>query len=76
MQIKQINGYSARCEARGIERDASLLLMLDQGLKVGDYVMISVGNIISRIDEEEAIKAWALYDEMFDTIDNGSPTKT
>ncbi len=70
MQIKQINGYSARCEARGIERDASLLMMLDQQLRVGDYVMISIGNVVARIDQEEAEKAWSLYDEMFSAIDN------
>lgn len=72
MQIKQLNGYSALCEARGIERDASLLMMMDQDLKVGDFVMISVGNIISKINEQEALQAWALYDEMFDIIDNQS----
>lgn len=70
MQIKQINGYSARCEARGIERDASLLMMLDQDLRVGDYVMISVGNVVARIDEQEAQMAWSLYDEIFNAIDN------
>lgn len=72
MQIKKIEDYSALCEARGIERNASLLMMMDQDLKVGDYVMISVGNIISRIDEQEAVKAWALYDEMFAIIDGQS----
>lgn len=70
MQIKKINGYNALCEARGIERNASLLMMMDQDLKVGDFVMISVGNIISKIDEHEAEQAWALYDEMFAIIDN------
>ena len=70
MQIVKINGLSAVCEARGIEREASLLMMLDDNLQVGDYVMISVGNIISRIDEEEAQAAWALYDEMFERLDN------
>jgi len=69
MQIKQINEFSALCEARGIKRDASLLMMLDQGLQIGDYVMISLGNIISKIDEEQAEKAWALYDEMFALMD-------
>lgn len=69
MQIKSINGYSAVCEARGIERDASLLMMMDQDLRIGDFVMISVGNIISKIDEQEAMQAWALYDEMFEIID-------
>jgi len=69
MQVKQINGYSALCEARGIEREASLLMMGDE-IQVGDYVMISLGNIISRIDENEAQQAWALYDEMFTSIDS------
>ena len=69
MKIKEINGYSALCEARGIEREAGVLMVMDDDLKVGDYVMISVGNVISRIDKEEAMKAWELYDEMFERID-------
>lgn len=73
MQIKKIDGYNARCEARGIERDASLLLMQHEDLQVGDFVMISIGNIVSRISEQEARQAWALYDEMFATIDQ-TPT--
>ncbi|MCP4075639.1 MAG: HypC/HybG/HupF family hydrogenase formation chaperone [Gammaproteobacteria bacterium] len=72
MQIKQINGYSALCEARGIEREASLLSMLEDNLQIGDYVMISVGNIISRIDKKDAMIAWDLYDEMFATIDSST----
>ncbi len=72
MQVKQIDGYQAVCEARGVERKASLLMMLDQNLQIGDYVMISVGNIIAKIDAEEANKAWALYDEMFLRIDETS----
>lgn len=69
MQIKRINGFSALCEARGIEREASLLLMMEDDLKIGEYVMISMGNVISRIDQQEALAAWALYDEMFEIID-------
>ncbi len=72
MQIKQINGYSALCEARGIEREASLLLMLEDKLQIGDYVMISVGNIITKIDEQDALIAWELYDEMFATLDSST----
>lgn len=72
MQIKQINGYIAGCEARGIKRDANLIMMMEEGLQVGDYVMISMGNVISQIDELEALRAWELYDEIFAAID--SPT--
>ncbi len=70
MQVKTLNQFSAVCEARGIEREASLLMMLDQPLAVGDFVMISMGNVIARIEPEEAEQAWALYDELFDTIDS------
>jgi hydrogenase expression/formation protein HypC len=72
MQIKKINGISALCEARGIQREASLLLMMEDDLKIGEYVMISMGNVISRIDQQEALAAWALYDEMFEIIDTKS----
>lgn len=73
MQIKQINGISALCEAKGIQREASLLLMMEDDLQVGEYVMISMGNVISRINEQEAAEAWALYDEMFQIIDQSGP---
>jgi hydrogenase expression/formation protein HypC len=64
MRIIEINGFSARCEARGIERQASLFLMQHEDLQVGDLVMIHVGNAIQRMTEEEAHTVWELYDEM------------
>jgi hydrogenase expression/formation protein HypC len=67
MRIKEINGYSARCEARGIERMASLFLLQHEDLQVGDLVMIHVGNAIQKMTEEEAQSAWDLYDEVLGT---------
>jgi hydrogenase expression/formation protein HypC len=64
MRIIEINGFSARCEARGIERRASLFLMQHEDLQVGDLVMIHVGNAIQKMSEEEAHTVWELYDEM------------
>jgi len=64
MRIKQIDGYTARCEARGIERTASLFLLQHEDLRVGDLVMIHVGNAIQKMTEEEAQSAWDLYDEI------------
>jgi len=64
MRIKEINGYTARCEARGIERMASLFLLQHENLQVGDLVMIHVGNAIQKMSEEEASSAWDLYDEI------------
>jgi hydrogenase expression/formation protein HypC len=64
MRIIEIDGYSARCEARGIERQASLFLMQHEDLQVGDLVMIHVGNAIQKMTEEEAHTVWELFDEM------------
>lgn len=64
MRIIEIDGFSARCEARGIERQVSLFLMQHEDLQVGDLVMIHVGNAIQKMTEEEAHTVWELYDEM------------
>lgn len=64
MRIKEIDGFTARCEARGIERRASLFLLQHEDLQVGDLVMIHVGNAIQKMTEDEAQTAWDLYDEV------------
>jgi hydrogenase expression/formation protein HypC len=64
MRIIEINGFAARCEARGIERKANLFLLQHEDLQVGDMVMIHVGNAIQKMTEDEAHSAWELYDEM------------
>ena len=64
MRIKQIDGFRAVCEARGVERMASLFLLQHEELRVGDMVMIHVGNAIQKMTEDEARSAWDLYDEM------------
>jgi hydrogenase expression/formation protein HypC len=64
MRIVEIDGFTARCEARGIERRASLFLLQHESLEVGDMVMIHVGNAIQKMTEEEASSAWEVYDEM------------
>ncbi len=64
MRVKQIDGYNALCEAKGIERTVSLFLMMEDDVKVGDLLMISMGNAIQKMSEQEAKLAWELYDEI------------
>ena len=64
MQIKQIDGYTARCEAKGVERDVSLFMMQDELLQKHDYVVVHVGYAIQKISQLEARTAWELYDQM------------
>jgi hydrogenase expression/formation protein HypC len=64
MQIKQIDGFTARCEAKGVERDVSLFMLQHEPLADGDFVIVHVGYAIQKVSPEEAATAWEIYDEM------------
>ena len=64
MQIKTIDGFTARCEAKGVERDVSLFMLQGEELEKGDYVLIHVGYAIQKVSPAEARSAWELYDEI------------
>jgi hydrogenase expression/formation protein HypC len=64
MQVREIQGFSARCEAKGVERSVNLFLLQDTLPAVGDFVMVHVGYAIQKITPEAAHSAWELYDEM------------
>jgi hydrogenase expression/formation protein HypC len=64
MQIVAIDGYLARCSAKGVERDVSLFLLQDNDPAVGEFVMVHVGYAIQKMTAQEARSAWELYDQM------------
>lgn len=64
MQIKSIDGFMARCEAKGVERDVSLFMMQEDKLEVDDFIVVHVGYAIQKISPQEAQTAWEAYDEM------------
>jgi hydrogenase expression/formation protein HypC len=64
MRILELDGFAARCEAKGIERPINLFLLQHETLAKGDLVMVHVGNAIAKMSEEQARDAWDVYDEM------------
>lgn len=68
MRITEVNGYTARCEAKGATRDISLFMMQDEPPGVGDYVMVQVGYAILKVDETEALRSWELFDQILGEI--------
>lgn len=64
MQIKSIEEFTARCEAKGVERDVNLFMLQDPTLAVGDHVLVHVGYAIQKVSAEDAQIAWDLFDEM------------
>jgi len=65
MRVVELDGFVARCEAKGIERSVNLFLLQHEEIAPGDHVMVHVGYAIQKMTEEEAVSAWNLYDEMF-----------
>ena len=64
MQIKSIDHFLARCEAKGVERDVNLFMLQEDDCAVGDFVMVHIGYAIQKMTEQEARSAWEIYDEM------------
>ncbi len=64
MQVIDVKGYSARCEAKGVQREVSLFMLQDETVQSGDYVMVHVGYAIQKITEQEARSIWELFDEL------------
>lgn len=66
MQLKYIDGLQARCEAKGVERVVSLLMLQDEPLAPGDFVLVHVGYALQRVSAEEARSTWELLDEVLE----------
>lgn len=66
MRIQSIEGFVARCEAKGVERDVSLFMMQGEELAPDDYVVVHVGYAIQKVTPQEARTAWELYDQMLE----------
>ncbi len=70
MQIREINGFVACCEAGGVQRDVNLFMMQGEALAIDDFVVVHVGYAIQKITPQEAQTAWELYEEMFAADEN------
>lgn len=64
MEVTRIDGFDARCEIRGVQRDVSLFMLQGEDVKVGDYVLVHVGYAIQRLSREEAEASWELFDQI------------
>jgi hydrogenase expression/formation protein HypC len=64
MKVVEINYPMAIAEAKGVRRNISIMLLPEDEVKVGDYVIVHVGNAIEIIDEKEAEEIWKALDEV------------
>ncbi len=64
MRVLSIDGYLARCEAKGVEREANLLMVEHEEIAVGDYVVVHLGYAMDKVSAEDAASAWEVYDQL------------
>jgi hydrogenase expression/formation protein HypC len=64
MEIIAVNGFLARCQAKGIEREVNLFLLQDELPVPGDHVVVHVGYALQKITPQAARSVWETYDTM------------
>jgi hydrogenase expression/formation protein HypC len=65
-KVVRVEDDTAVVDVSGARRDVSLLL-LDEKVNVGDYVLVHAGFAIRKIDEDYAKETLELFNKMFGT---------
>lgn len=63
--IKLLDDQMALTSLAGVEKEISLALIQDE-VKEGDFVIVHVGYALSKLDEDDAKKTLAYFDELMD----------
>ena len=63
VKIDKEQGF-ATVDTMGVQRNASLDLMSEGDIQIGDYVLLHIGFIMNKIDEAEALDSLELYKEI------------
>ena len=64
MQVTSIDGMEIVAEIDGVRREASLMI-LDDEVRIGDFVIVHAGFAIARLDEVEAKETLAMMREFY-----------
>lgn len=60
---------TATLDTMGVKREASLNLMSEEVCE-GEFVLLHIGFVISKIDEQSAIESLKIYDEIVREMEN------
>jgi hydrogenase expression/formation protein HypC len=58
-----------RVDTMGVQREANLMMMGEDDIKIGDYVLLHIGFVMNKIDEEEALASIETYKEILELMD-------
>ena len=70
-KVVKISDDKTMCtvDTMGVKRDANLMMMDDEDVKIGDYVLLHIGFVMNKIDEEEALASIDTYKEILELMD-------
>jgi hydrogenase expression/formation protein HypC len=68
MRVASIDGTEIVAEIDGVRRAASLMI-LDDEVQLGDFVIVHAGFAIAKLDEEEALETLRMMREAFQVED-------
>lgn len=60
---------SATVDTMGVSREASLDLMQEGSVEIGDFVLIHIGFIMNKIDEVDALCSLEAFKEVLEIMD-------
>ncbi len=67
-RIIRIENSTATIDVHGAQRDVSLLL-LEEDVNIGDYVLVHAGFVIQKIQEDIAEETLGLFEKLFEFED-------
>ena len=67
---------TATVDTMGVSREASLDLMEKGSVNIGDYVLLHIGFIMNKIDEEDALASLETYQEILEKMDEAERRET
>ncbi len=59
----------ATVDTMGVMREAGLDLMQEGDVKIGDFVLLHIGFIMNKIDEDDAMESLKVYKEILEKLD-------
>lgn len=61
---------TATVDTMGVSREASLALMQEGSVEVGDFVLIHIGFIMNKIDEADALASLEAFNDVLKIMDD------
>ena len=58
-----------RVDTMGVQREANLMMMGEDEVKIGDFVLLHIGFVMEKIDEKEALLSIETYKEILEKMD-------